>query len=341
MNKRKINFNNLNSTWIIAEIGVNHEGDFDVACELVKKAAACNVDAVKFQTFKAEHYVSSIQPERRERAKGFELSKEEFEKLAELSNELGVIFFSTPLHSNDIDMLVDIAPIIKISSGDITHLELIKHAAKTGKPLIVSTGLGTRVEIHDAISIIENERPEIREEGGLVLMHCVSAYPTPVKEANIRNVNWLKDEFSYPVGYSDHTLGIKACELAVAAGAVVIEKHFTYRKEDQDFHDHHISANPEDMALLVNMIREAELYCGNYIRERGESEKKLLEHMRRSIGASKDIKIGKVICAEDLTWLRPAWGIEPEGFNDLIGLKLNRDVKAGDLIKKEDLDHSA
>ena len=199
------------------------------------------------------------------------------------------------------------------------------------------TGLGTRNEIFNAISTIEKERPEIREEGGLVLMHCVAAYPTPVEEANIRNINWLRDEFGYPVGYSDHTLGIKACELAIAAGAIVVEKHFTYRKEEQDFHDHMISADPKDLKLLVEAIREAELYCGKYERERGKTEKKLLKHMRRSIGAAKDIKAGIEIREEDLTFLRPAWGIGPESYDILIGAKLKRDVKPGDLINKEDL----
>ena len=332
-----MDFRALKRTWIVAEIGANHEGDFDLAAQMVRQAHECGADAVKFQTFRAEHYVSTVQPERRARAKGFELSEAEFRKLASIAKESGLIFFSTPLHANDVDFLVELAPIIKVSSGDLTHLSLLRYIAKTGKSMIVSTGLGTREEIAAAVRAIEDVRPDIRDEGELMLMHCVAVYPTPMEEANLRNIEWLQDEFGLPVGYSDHTLGTKACELAVARGAVALEKHFTYRKENQAFHDHLLSADPDDLRELIAAVRQAETYLGQRERKRGAAEAKGLEHMRRAIGAARDIKAGEPVRAEDLTYLRPAWGLPPERFDDLVGKVLTRDVPAGDLISEEDL----
>ena len=334
---KDMDFRNLDRTWVVAEIGVNHEGDYDCAVDMIRKAAGSGADAVKFQTFRTEYYVSTEQPERFTRAKGFELEQSQFTQLASVAKECGVTFFSTPLHNDDIDFLKTIAPLIKISSGDLTHLSLIEHAAKTGLPLILSTGLGTQEEIASAIRAVEHVRPDIREEGDLMLMHCVAAYPTPAEQANLKNISWLQDNFGLPVGYSDHTLGTKACELAVAVGAVALEKHFTYRKEDQSFHDHHISANPTDLAELVSAVRNAEAYLGKYERQRGEEELKLLQHMRRSLGAVRDLKAGNVITAEDLTYLRPAWGLQPEQFDSVIGRSLVKDIVSGALIREEDL----
>ena len=332
-----MDFRQLDRTFIIAEIGVNHEGDESVAADLIRQAAGCGADAVKFQTFSVSQYVSTVQPERRERAGGFELSQEAFRRLADLAHQSGVKFFSTPLHSDDVDFLNGIAPLFKISSGDLTYTDLIRHTASTGKPLIVSTGLGTREEIAAAIEAAEEGRPGIGEAGHLMLMHCVSAYPTPAEEANLANISWLRKEFGLPVGYSDHTLGIKACELAVAAGAVSLEKHFTYRKEDQAFHDHAISADPADLKALVDHVRDAEVLLGSPVRRRGPSEEKLIQHMRRSVGADRDIPAGTPVKKEWLVPLRPAWGVPVERLGEVVGRPLNRDVPAGDLIKDEDL----
>ena len=330
-------FRNLDKTFIIAEIGVNHEGDLAVAEDLVRKAAETGADAVKFQTFEIENYISTVQPERRDRTAGFQLSRDQFRSLATLAVELGLIFFSTPFHMNDADFLDEIAPIFKVSSGDLTYLELIRHVSAKKKPMIISTGIGTEQEIEAAIGAAKQGWPDITEAGGLLIMHCVATYPTTSENANVRNVSWLAERFGIPVGYSDHTLGTKACELAVAAGAAAIEKHFTYRKEDQAFHDHLLSANPEDMTLLVKTIREAEVYLGRFARERGEAEEEVLAHMRRSIGAVTDIPAGTEVRKEWLTYLRPQWGLLPDSMTRVAGKSLSRDIKAGDLISEEDL----
>ena len=331
-----MNFNQLKRTWIIAEIGVNHEGSEDVAADLIRKAAHAGVDAVKFQTFTPEQYVSIEQPERYERVTRFCLSYEAFRRLAKLANSLNLVFFSTPLGLADIDFLKDIQPIFKISSGDLTFHELIRHAAKTGKPLIISTGLGTEEEIDAAINVVFSERPSARTDGSLMLMHCVSAYPTQAEDANIRNITWLSRRFGLPVGYSDHTLGIKACELATAVGAVALEKHFTYRKEDQVFHDHKLSADPADLTAMVEAVRDAEKFLGSEIRSRTEAELNLELHMRRSIGTLVDIPPGEPLKREWLTWLRPAWGLGPQEMDMLVGKPLNKYIKAGSLIRRED-----
>lgn len=331
-----MNFLSLDRTFVIAEIGVNHEGDEQVAADLIKKAAAAGADAVKFQTFEARNYVSTIQPDRRARVERFELSRDAFRRLAKVAKEAGVTFFSTPLHGNDADFLDTLAPIFKISSGDLTYLQLVRHVAEKEKAMIISTGLGTQAEIAAAVGAVEQGWPDVRSRGGLLLMHCVAAYPTEPESANLRNIGWLAEEFGLPVGYSDHTLGVKACELAVAAGAVAVEKHFTYRKENQPFHDHSISADPSDLAELVAAVRRAEIYLGSKERRRTEPEN-MLTHMRRSLGAAVDIAAGEPVRREHITWLRPAWGLAPDRLGDVMGRTLSRSVKAGDLITEDDL----
>jgi N,N'-diacetyllegionaminate synthase len=332
-----MNFAKLPRTWIVAEIGVNHEGDEAVAADLIRKAKRCGADAVKFQTFEIETYVSTVQPERRERSARFQLPYEAFRRLAKVAAEVGLVFFSTPLGFRDVEFLAGFCPIIKISSGDLTFLPLIRRAAETGKPMIISTGLGTQAEIQAAVDTVAAVRPSVHKDGSVALLHCVASYPAPAEDANLRNIGWLRSTFGLPVGYSDHTLGTKACELAVAAGAMILEKHFTYRKEDQKFHDHLLSADPKDMTDLVTAVREAERYLGSPERHRTASEEKMVAHMRRSLAAAVDIPAGEPVRPEWLTYLRPAWGVGPERFDSLVGRRLVRKVPAGDLIRDEDL----
>ncbi len=330
-------FSKLKKTFIVAEIGVNHEGDFNKALDLIKKADEAGVDAVKFQTYKAEHYISSTQPERRNRAKRFQLSKEQFVMLSKEAKKRQLKFFSTPLHMDDIDFLKKISDIIKISSGDLTNLELIKYAARKYQNIIISTGLGTEKEIREAVNTVFKEKAIIRKNQGLVLMHCVSAYPTPEKELNLANIKWLQDNFNLLTGYSDHSLGTKACELSIMFGVKVIEKHFTYRKENQIFHDHAISADPQDMKELVLKVRKAELILGKYKRRRGISEKRNLKNMRRSYCAIGDLEKGHKIKKKDLILLRPALGFEPNELKKIVGKSLKRKIKSGSVIKRTDV----
>ena len=333
------NFGQMQQTWIVAEIGVNHEGNVTRAEDMIRLAADAGADAVKFATFRIEHYVSTVQPERRERIAPFALGHDEFRRLANVAGECGVTFFSTPLHPHDVDFLDTLAPLFKIASGDLNNTTFIRYVLSKGKPTIISTGYGNADDVARMVETVIEERPSARDDGSVMLMHCVGAYPTPADDLNLRNMQWLKDTFGLPVGFSDHTLGIKACELAVAMGAVAVEKHFTYRKEDQDWHDHAVSSNPEDMKELVAAVRGAEVYLGAYARgpEHNTAETRIID-MRRSPGAAVDISAGAPLERDWLTWLRPAWGLAADDLNALIGRRLNRDVPAGDLIREEDLE---
>ena len=332
-----MNFAKLERTWIVAEIGVNHEGNEQVAHELIEKAAATGADAVKFQTYIPEHYISTVQPERLAAVRGRALPLEAFRRLAQTAAKAGVTFFSTPLGLEEVDFLNSFAPIFKVASGEMTWHGLVQRMAGTGKPMIVSTGLALEHEIAAALDVIVKVRPSAREDGSVMLMHCVSAYPTPDAEANLGNIRWLRERFGYPVGYSDHTLGIKACELAVAAGAVALEKHFTYRKDNQTFRDHQLSADPKDFAELVQTVRRAEIYMGRNDRVRGAAETTNFQPARRSVAAACDIRAGESVKAEWLTGLRPLTGIPIEEIDSVVGAKLNRAVTAGDIITAKDV----
>lgn len=321
----------------MAEIGVNHEGSLRSAKDLVRLAAESGADAVKFQTYRSECYISCVQPERLKRAKRFELSYEDFRKLAKISEKYGIIFFSTPLSERDVDFLDEIAPLFKVSSGDLTNLGLIRHIATKNKPIIISTGLGTCAEIKRAVETVLKIRPDIKNKGELMLMHCIAAYPAPYNEVNLANIGFLRSRFGVLVGYSDHTLGIKTCEYAVCAGAVAVEKHFTLHKKKGGFHDHRISANPDEMRRLVMRVRRVERFMGHRERMRTFSENKMLLHLRRSVGTTVDIPAGVPLRKEWLVCLRPAWGINPEQADSLVGRCLRRPLLKGEIIKEEDL----
>ena len=237
----------------------------------------------------------------------------------------------------DADLVADFTPIFKVASGEITWTGLIRHLAASGKPVIISTGNASLDEIRTAVDAFLTVRPDAAGDGSLMLMHCVAAYPVPPDQANLRNIGTLQREFGLAVGYSDHTLGIKACELAVAAGAVALEKHFTYRKEDQPFRDHQLSADPEDLKNLVGAVRQAETYLGGTERVRQACETEILDGMRRSVAAAADIPEGAQLTSSMLTGLRPLWGIPVEQTDDVIGKTTKRAIAQGDLIAPEDL----
>jgi N,N'-diacetyllegionaminate synthase len=332
-----MNFRAFEKTWVIAEIGVNHEGDAEIAHRLLDAAADAGADAVKFQTYTPEGYISRVQPERLERVRRFALSHEQFRALSQHATRREITFFSTPLAIEDVDFLDGIAPIFKVASGDLTYLDLIHHIATKGKPIILSTGLGLEDEIRAAINTVLAVRPQAHDDGSLMLLHCVTAYPTPAEEAHLRNIRWLLDRFGLPVGYSDHTLGTKACELAVAVGAVAVEKHFTDCKEGRAFRDHQLSADSADMVELIANIRQAETFLGRYERQRGATETDNMVLTRRSVAALVDIPEGATISRDMLTCLRPMWGVPAEKIAGVVGGRVLRAIPAGDIIRAEDV----
>lgn len=322
---------------VIAEIGNNHEGDFDIAKLLIERAAESGVDAVKFQTIRAEKFVAREQERRFNQIKRFELSDSQFRELALLAKVRGLLFLSTPFDFDSVDMLDEFVPAFKISSGDLNWYQFLEYIARKGKPLLLSTGMSEVGEITRALETIKRASSVPLSEK-VVLLHCVSIYPVDISEANLLSIHYLKERFGVPVGYSDHTLGILACETAVALGACVIEKHFTYRKEGQSFRDHVLSADPVEMKELVASIRLIEASLGADDKRIMDSEKQNRMEMRRSLAARKYLPKGEIITEEALTFLRPGTGIPPEGLSSIIGRRAARDIAEGSIMQEKDIE---
>lgn len=329
------NFDIGQKAFLIAEIGNNHNGDFETAKKLIIEAAKAGADAVKFQTFNPDLYVDKKLPivahakgvykTQHERLQSIRLTEVHYYELKKLSDEQGVIFCSTPFDTESADFLDKIVPFFKVASGDLTNVPLLKHVAAKGKPVIISSGMGNEKEIQRAINIFPKE--------SLVLLHCVARYPTPSEEANMLSIPFLRKRFNVPVGYSDHTIGLTACRVAAAMGAVVIEKHFTLDKS-QSMGDHVLSADPGDLAELVMEIRDIEKTLGAYGKP-VDNQKDAARVMRRSLYARVNIKKGDEITLENIVPLRPPDGIPAEAVEDLTGKTSLLDIKEGTCLKYE------
>jgi N,N'-diacetyllegionaminate synthase len=330
-------FNLQTDVLVIAEIGNNHEGSYALAEELVGLAAEAGAGAVKFQTFKTELFTSQADPARFKRLKSFELSYTQFEKLSEIATKAGLVFISTPLDLESADFLNSIVSAFKIASGDNNFYPLLEKVAQTAKPLILSSGLSDMAQLRQSKSFIDQTWAKHSIRGDLAVLHCVSSYPVPADQANISALSQIRDELKVPVGYSDHTLGIDASILAVALGARIIEKHFTINKNHSDFRDHQLSADPAEMKLLVQKIKETQKLLGTGIKGLQECEKPVLGVARRSIVAKNDLQAGAELSWESLLWLRPANGLAPGNEKLVIGKKLTKSIKAGEPIRLEDL----
>ncbi|MDV2502397.1 MAG: N-acetylneuraminate synthase family protein [bacterium] len=322
---------------IIAEIGLNHEGDLEAAERLIHLAAEAGVDAVKFQTLRAEHIVSAQDPEWRDIFRSLELSFEAFGHLAAVAHEQGVSFLSTPFDEESVDFLDPLVPAFKIASGDLTALPLVARIAEKGKPILLSTGMSDEEEIIQALDTISGAIGGAALSERVVLLHCVSSYPTPPEQANLASIPFLRDRFELLVGYSDHTLGIQACEGAVALGAVALEKHFTDCKTGRTFRDHALSADPDDMATLVKRVRALEPMLGRYRKAPMPIEADNRQTMRRSLATAQNITAGTVVEEGMLTVLRPATGIPPNEIEQVVGRRVARDLARGDLVRWDDL----
>lgn len=322
---------------VIAEIGNNHEGSYALAEELIGLAARAGADAVKFQTIVPERLVSPLQTERILQLRRFQLTPEQFEKLAEVARQVGVLFLSTPFDIDSVAFLAPLVPAFKIASGDNNFFPLLEVVGQTGKPVLVSSGLAGPegiVATRDFLRGLWSREGIV--EPGLAVLHCVTSYPTPPEEANLLAIRDLQS-LGVTVGYSDHTLGIEAAVLAVALGARVIEKHFTIDKSHSEFRDHQLSADPADLARLVERVREAEVLLGDGGRGTRVCEEPALTGARRSIVARRDLSQGRVLAWEDLDWLRPGDGLPPGQEEEILGRPLARDVARGEMIRAEDV----
>jgi N,N'-diacetyllegionaminate synthase len=328
-----LNHDTSKKTLIVAEIGNNHEGNFSLAEEMLGLAAEAGADAVKFQTCIPELFVSPQDTARMARMKQFQLSFNQFESLSILAKKLGVLFFSTPLDLESAKFLNSIQAVFKIASADNSFFKLIELISSFKKPTIISTGLGDIELLNKVRSIFLNHNKPEEEPEKLAFLHCVSAYPVPLEQVNLNAIHTLKSIFpKSTVGYSDHTLGIEVCVHAVAAGAKIIEKHFTKDKNLSDFRDHQLSADPKDLSGLVKQIRELESILGNGERVSQDCEEALRPALRRSIAAARDLEPGTILKEQDLIWIRPGTGIPCGEEQKVIDRKLMKALKKGDLL---------
>ena len=318
-----MNLNKLKKTFIIAEIGNNHEGSFNVACKLIKEAKKAGVDAVKFQTFETKNYVNKNDIERFERLKKFELTKEEFYKLSLLAKNNNLKFISTPFDINSAIFLNKIVDYFKISSGDNNYYQLIEQVLKFKKNTIISTGL---LNFKGTINLYKFIKKLKFDNSKIAFLHCVSSYPAEDKEANLLSISLLKKNFPFTIGYSDHTLGIHAAIAATVIGAKIIEKHFTLDNNYSKFRDHQLSLNPVNMKHLVDSIRSIEYMMGKEQKIIQPSEKKNLFSMRRSLYLSKDINKNSKIKVKDVSIVRPFVSLEPFDLNKVVGKTANVDL---------------
>jgi N,N'-diacetyllegionaminate synthase len=324
--------------FIVAEIGNNHEGNFEVAQKLVRAAAESGVDAVKFQTFRTEHFVSHKETARFARLKSFELTQEQFTRLAELARSLGLLFMSTPLDMGSADFLAGLVDAFKIASGDNNFLPLIARAVESGKPVIISTGASDLEQVKSTVAFARGRAQAVGSTGGLAILHCVTSYPAPPSEVNLLAIPLLARELGCEVGYSDHTQGIDASWLSVAVGARIVEKHFTLDHHYSDFRDHQLSADPAEMRILVQKIREASVLLGVAEKQVQPSERPTVPVVRRSIVAARALRAGDRLGMADIGWVRPAGGLPPGEEHLIVGRTLRRDIAAGDNLAVADVE---
>ena len=321
--------------YIIAEIGSNHNGDIELAKTLIEAAHRSGADAVKFQSWSAQSLISKGEYEAntdyadkkrhfgslKEMVEEYQLTHSQHHELADYCRSLGVDFMSSAFAPAEVDLLVELGvPAIKIASMDVTHLPLLEYAAKSGKPLILSTGLSSIDEIAQAVRTI-------RENGceQLVLLHCISIYPPEMEDVRLKNIPMLQEVFELPVGFSDHTMGTAIPLASVALGACLIEKHFTIDQEMEGW-DHWISATPEQMEVLARESKNIHTAIGSKRRIVSEAEMAKRMKFRRCIVAKRDLKAGHVLTINDLDYKRPGDGIHPPEYRYLVGRKLRADV---------------
>jgi sialic acid synthase SpsE len=333
--------------FIIAEIGANHNGDMALARKMIGVAKEMGCDAVKFQSWdeglfakivyeenkflsddyrgRSDHSLETIMGE-------FKVTRDRLAELSECCKEIGIHFSSTPFSPAQIDDLVSFgAPFIKIASMDLVSDYLLRHAARTGLSIVLSTGFGTMEEIDHAVRTIESEGNR-----QIVLLHCIALYPPPDEDVNLANIDMLRASFGYPVGFSDHTLGIDIALASFARGSMMLEKHFTLDKQMIGW-DHKISADVSEMTAICRGRDRIHVAIGVQRRTLSSDERNRATEFRRSIVAARDIKKGEIIAAGDITYRRPGRGLLPNYDRMVIGRVAARDIAADDLLDWNDL----
>lgn len=327
--------------FIIAEAGINHNGDINIAKKMIDVAKECGVDAIKFQTFKAEEFISDknetytynsqgkeVTESMYEMFKRYEFTKEQWIEIADYCKQQNIIFFSTPQNPSDLDFLMSIVdlPVIKVGADDLTNIDLMSYYASKGKPMIISAGMAYISEIEDAVDAIRKEA-----NSDLIVLHCISSYPAESEEVNLKKMNTIKQAFEVITGFSDHTIGTTASVGAVALGAKVIEKHFTLDK-NMAGPDHWFSSDVEEIKKLVNDIRYIEKALGSSQVRPTKREIENRKAFRRSIVAATDIKEGDIIDLNMLTVKRPGDGLLPKFNKYVIGKAAKINIRKNEII---------
>lgn len=321
-------------TLVIAEAGVNHNGDMELAKQLIHVAANAGADLVKFQTFTADRLVTRDAPKAEyqklgadgyenqyEMLKRLELSRWMHEQLIESCQDAGIGFFSTGFDESSNDMLLELGlRQFKIPSGEITNLPYLRHIGGFGLPLIMSTGMATLAEIESALAVVQ-AAGTAREN--VTVLHCTTQYPTPMKDVNLRAMVTIRESLGVSVGYSDHTLGIEAAIAAVALGATIIEKHFTLDRSLPG-PDHQASLDPRDLVKMVGAIRNVDLALGDGIKRPSSSEMANIPVVRKSIVATREILAGEELTPLNISVKRPGQGISPMHWDEVLGTKAIR-----------------
>lgn len=329
---------------IIAEAGVNHNGSVELAKKLIDAAKESGADIVKFQTAKLESLVSKSAPMAEYQKKNMQMDKsqkemlkdlilpfDDFLELARYCKVRGITFLSTPFDIESIHFLDNLVGLWKVPSGEITNYPYLREIARTGRPVIMSTGMCEMEEVKAAVKVL-------RENGStdITLLHCNTEYPTPMQDVNLRAMCTLREETGLPVGYSDHTQGIEVPVAAAAMGAVVIEKHLTLDRS-MEGPDHKASLEPEELRAMVQAVRNVEAALGDGVKRPSLSELKNRDVARKSIVAKRNIRKGEIFTEENLTAKRPGNGLSPMRWNEVVGLAADRDYGQDEMIVIETL----
>lgn len=334
--------------FIIAEAGVNHNGSVDIAIRMVEEARHAGADSIKFQSFNSDKLASRFaekaeyQKQNTEGAEGgygqyemlkrLELSEDDHRALLAHCRKNGILFLSSPFDEGSADLLAHLdVPAYKIPSGEVTNHGFLRHVALKRRPIILSTGMSTLAEVAEAVEVIVGAGNE-----QLFLLHCVTEYPAPVAEVNLKAMVTLANAFGFPVGYSDHTPGLEIAVAAAALGARIIEKHFTLSK-DMAGPDHRASLEPHELKAMVQAIRNVEKALGDGIKMPAPCERENMPIARKSIVATRDIASGERISRENIAIKRPGYGIQPKDIEKVIGLRAATDIEAEGVLTWDDL----
>ena len=337
---------NKNLVYIIAEAGVNHNGELKTALKLIEEAKKSGADCIKFQTFKAEQIVTKKSPKANyqlkvtdtketqfDMLKKLELKLSDYDTLIEKCKKLDIDFMSTPYNFEDVDFLDNLGVIgFKVASGQLTELPFLEYVAKKNKLMIISTGMANMSEVFDAVRCIKDSG-----NNNIIVLQCTTNYPSDIEDANILAMQNIANACDVSVGYSDHVINNYACYGAVALGAKVIEKHFTLDKS-MEGPDHSSSSNPMEFSELVRAIRNIELSLGSGLKVPSEKEKKNTFGMKRSIVLNRDLDKGKIIKSSYISFKRPANGLPPNMLNVIIGKKLKCDMKFDEPLLHNSID---